>query len=48
MEYTGLGEVNIRPTVVYDVSATYDCPWKPDEFIERYKNGDWKRTEGNG
>lgn len=46
--YTGLGEVNIRPTVVYDVSATYDCPWKPDEFIERYKNGDWKRTEGNG
>ena len=47
-EYTGLGEVEIRPTVVYDVSATYDCPWKPDEFIERYKNGDWKRTEGNG
>lgn len=46
--YTGLGEVEIRPTVVYDVSATYNCPWGPEEFIKRYKNGDWKYGEGSG
>lgn len=39
--YTGLGSVTIKPDIKINSAPTYNCPWDPEEFLEKFNNNEW-------